>query len=155
MSEISARPEYKELYYRFTSYTFPGRIYSYCVDTNESTMIYQTKIPGEGFDHLQSEQVFYAAKEDPSVKIPMTLIYHKDIDRKSGDNPVLLYGYGGFSISLLPGFSSTRCALVASTKTIYAIANIRGGFAFLDMIFFISAFVYYLWLFLNSNMFQR
>jgi len=124
VSSISGEKRYKELFYKFTSFTYPGTIFSYDFNTNESTVFYETNV--EGFDpsKFTVEQVFYESKD--STKIPMFLYYPKGI-QKNGEAITYLYGYGGFDISLMPSFSTMRCGFSEGYNAIIAIANLRGG----------------------------
>ena len=112
----------KETFYVFTSFTFPPTIYQYDLDANESKLYMSPKVAFKPDDYT-TEQVFYPSKD--GTKIPMFLIYKKGM-KKDGANPVLLYGYGGFNISLTPGFSTNRLVFIENGG-IYAQANLRGG----------------------------
>lgn len=112
----------KEAFYAFTSFTTPSTIYSYDIDNNTSTVLFQPNLNFK-FDDYQSQQVFYTSKD--GTLIPMFLIHKKGI-KLDGTNPTLLYGYGGFNISMLPSFSTSRLAWLENGG-IYAIANLRGG----------------------------
>ena len=112
----------KETFYVFTSFTFPPTIYKYNLDTNESELYMSPKVAFNPDDY-ETEQVFYPSKD--GTQIPMFLTYKKGL-QKDGTNPVLLYGYGGFNISLTPGFSTNRLAFIENGG-IYAQANLRGG----------------------------
>jgi len=109
-------------FYSFTSFTFPGAIYKYNVETNESTLYRAPKVNFNS-DEFVTEQVFYPSKD--GTKIPMFLTYKKGLKR-DGSNPVYLYGYGGFNISLNPGFSAMRIPFLENGG-IYAQTNLRGG----------------------------
>ena len=111
-----------ETFYSFTSYNTPTGIYRYNMRTGQSQLIRQPKVDFDPEDY-HVEQVFYASKD--GTRIPMFLAYRKGIER-DGDNPTLLYGYGGFSISLTPYFSVSRLAWM-EMGGIMAIANLRGG----------------------------
>ena len=111
-----------ETFYSFTSYNTPTGIYRYDMHTGKSQLIRQPKVDFDPEDY-HVEQVFYASKD--GTRIPMFLAYRKGIER-DGDNPTLLYGYGGFSISLTPYFSVSRLAWM-EMGGIMAIANLRGG----------------------------
>jgi prolyl oligopeptidase len=112
----------KETFYSFSSFTFPPTIYSYDPDKNESGVYLAPKVAFNP-DEYTTEQVFYPSKD--GVRIPMFLTYKKGL-QKDGSNPVWLYGYGGFNISLSPGFSTNRL-LFLENGGIYAQANLRGG----------------------------
>ena len=112
----------KETFFSFTSFTFPGTIYKYDIDKNESQVFIAPKVLFEP-DKYTTEQVFYPSKD--GTKVPMFLTYKKDLKR-NGKNPVLLYGYGGFNISLNPGFTTSRIPFLESGG-IYAQTNLRGG----------------------------
>lgn len=110
------------LYYGFTSYTQPATLYRYDTETGESTLY---KASGVDFDPEQytSRQVFYRSKD--STRIPMIIVHKKGLKR-DGQNPTMLYGYGGFSISLTPSFSTERIVWLENGG-VYAVPNLRGG----------------------------
>ncbi|MDR0749005.1 MAG: prolyl oligopeptidase family serine peptidase [Tannerellaceae bacterium] len=112
----------KETFYSFSSFTFPATIYTYDPDKNESGVYLAPKVAFNP-DEYTTEQVFYPSKD--GTQIPMFLTYRKGL-QKDGSNPVLLYGYGGFNISLNPGFSTNRLVFLENGG-IYAQANLRGG----------------------------
>ncbi|AAO07721.1 prolyl oligopeptidase family protein [Vibrio vulnificus] len=110
------------LYYTFTNYVTPPTIFSLDVNSGESQVFQESKAP---FDRTQfeSQQVFYPSKD--GTLIPMIISYKKGIEL-NGKNPTILYGYGGFDVSLTPAFSG----MVASWLElggVYAVANLRGG----------------------------
>lgn len=119
---ISGNMDENEAFYTFTSYTFPPTIYRYDVAENKAELFRKSEVSFNADDYV-SEQVFYNSKD--GTKVPMTITYKKGIKR-NGKNPVMLYGYGGFNISLLPSFSITRIPFLEKGG-IYAIANLRGG----------------------------
>lgn len=112
----------KECFFTFTSFTIPGATYKYDIDRNTYTLLRSPKVDFNP-DEYTTEQVFYPSKD--GTRIPMFLTYRKGLKR-DGRNPVYLYGYGGFNISLYPGFSSSRIPFLESGG-IYAQANLRGG----------------------------
>ena len=112
----------KECFYSFTSFTVPGTIYQYDINSNTSTLYAAPKVNFR-LDDYTSEQVFFESKD--GTRIPMFLTYKKGL-RRNGKNPVYLYGYGGFNISLPPGFSSSRIPFLENGG-IYAQVNLRGG----------------------------
>ena len=114
--------EHKEIYYAFTSYTFPGAIYKYDMDKDESSLIFTPKVDFNPEEYV-TEQLTYPSKDGTMVNMFVT--HRKDIEM-NGKNPVLLYGYGGFNISLTPGFSAMRIPFIQSGG-IYVVANLRGG----------------------------
>ncbi len=111
-----------DTFYSFTSYTVPSRIYRYDMTTGESTLFREAQV---AFDPSQYEtsQVFYTSKD--GTRVPM-FITHKKGMKPNGQNPTLLYGYGGFSISLTPGFSVGNLVWL-EMGGIYAVPNLRGG----------------------------
>ena len=111
-----------ETYYTYTSYVYPSTIFKYDIKTGAST-VYKTS--GVKFDPsmYESKQVFYKSKD--GEKIPMIITYKKGM-KLTGKNPVLLYGYGGFNISLTPAFSVSNIVFMENGG-IYAVANLRGG----------------------------
>jgi len=112
----------KTSYYTFSNYTTPTTIYALDIETGESTLFNK---PASKFDGSQfvSKQVFYKSKD--GTQVPMIITYHKDT-KLDGTNPTMLYGYGGFNVSLTPSFSSTVAAWL-ELGGIYAVPNIRGG----------------------------
>jgi len=119
---FSGDKDEKDAFYIFTSFTFPGAVYKYNVDTNESSLYRAPKVNFNPEDFV-TEQVFYPSKD--GTKIPMFLTYKKGL-KKDGSNPVFLYAYGGFNISLNPSFSTFRIPFLENGG-IYAQANLRGG----------------------------
>ncbi|KAA6341327.1 Prolyl endopeptidase [termite gut metagenome] len=119
---FSGDKDEKDCYFTFTSFITPGTIYKYDVDTNT----YATyRVPNVKFnpDDFITEQIFFPSKD--GTKIPMFLTYKKGL-KKDGTNPLLLYGYGGFNISLNPGFSTTRIPFL-DKGGIYVEVTLRGG----------------------------
>nr|WP_322743749.1 prolyl oligopeptidase family serine peptidase [Romeria gracilis] len=111
-----------ETFYSFTSFTIPSRIYRYNLKTGESTLFRE---PTVDFDPAQYEtrQVFYDSKD--GTQIPMFITHRRGLEL-NGQNPVLLYGYGGFSISLSPSFSVSNLVWL-ELGGVYAVPNLRGG----------------------------
>lgn len=119
---FSGKWEDTELYYSFTSYINPGTIYRYEIEKGESEVY---KKSGVRFDPTAytSHQVFYTSKD--GTRIPM-LITHKKGLSLNGKNPTLLYGYGGFNISLTPAFSVSNMIWLEQGGVL-AVPNLRGG----------------------------
>ncbi len=122
-ASASSSRKYPDIFYSFNSYVHPSAIYSYDAATGTSTFIEQSDINGVNLEDYTTEQVFYNSAD--GTKIPMFLTYKKGMKR-DGKNPVLLYGYGGFNVSLPPSFSANRL-LWLENGGIYAVANLRGG----------------------------
>lgn len=112
----------KVLYYSFTNYTTPGSTYSFDPKSGDSKVYQTPKIDFNSNDY-ESKQVFYTSKD--GTKIPM-IITHKKGLKLNGKNPTILYGYGGFNVSLTPSFSISN-AVWMENGGIYAVANLRGG----------------------------
>lgn len=121
-SGFNAKKTEKELYYTFTSYIYPPTIFKYIIGSGQSV---EYKKAGVEFDPSKfvSKQVFYTSKD--GTKIPMIITHKKGIEL-NGKNPTLLYGYGGFSVSLTPAFSTSNIVLLEQGG-IYAVPNLRGG----------------------------
>ena len=111
-----------ETFYSFSSFAVPPSIYRYDMITRKSTLLKRADVDFVPEDYM-TEQVFYTSKD--GTRVPMFLTYKKGIKR-DGKNPTLLYGYGGFNISLTPRFSISRLAWM-EMGGIYAQANLRGG----------------------------
>ena len=110
------------IYYSFTNYTTPGSIYSFKPETGVSELYKKPAIDFNS-DNYESKQVFYTSKD--GTKIPMIISYKKGTVL-NGENPTILYGYGGFNISLTPSFSISN-AVWMEQGGIYAVPNLRGG----------------------------
>ncbi len=112
----------KETFYGFTSFTTPTTVYRYDVRSGRSTVWRQPKLTFNP-ESYETTQVFYPSKD--GTKIPMFLSHKKGLKR-DGKNPTVLYGYGGFNISLSPGFSPGALAWM-ELGGLYALPNLRGG----------------------------
>ncbi len=112
----------KELFYTFSSFNTPPSIYRYNLATGQSTLFRKTEVKVPTAD-LVTEQVFFTSKD--GTKVPMFLTYKKGMQR-DGNNPVLMYGYGGFNIPVTPAFSVSN-AFFMEQGGIYASVNLRGG----------------------------
>ncbi|MBO7616129.1 MAG: S9 family peptidase [Bacteroidales bacterium] len=119
---FSSKYEEPEVFYAFTSFAFPTTIYQYNIDDNTSTVFRAPAIDFKSDDFV-TEQVFVDSKD--GTKVPMFLTYKKGM-QKDGTNPTFLYGYGGFNITLNPGFSTSRLPFLENGG-IYAQMNLRGG----------------------------
>ncbi|EJG1733290.1 S9 family peptidase [Vibrio parahaemolyticus] len=119
---FSGKKEETEVYYSFTNYKMPSTTYRLNIKDGDSEVYYKSKAP---FDPAlyESRQVFYTSKD--GTKVPMIITYKKGTPM-DGSAPTILYGYGGFNISLTPSFSPTRAAWL-ELGGVYAVANIRGG----------------------------
>ncbi len=113
----------KETFYGFTGFTAPGTIYRYDLETGQSTIFRQPKIAGFDPGRYETRQVFYTSKD--GTRVPMFLTYKKGL-KLDGDNPVFLYGYGGFNVSVTPSFSVNQVVWM-ERGGISAVANLRGG----------------------------
>ena len=122
VGSVGGKKEDTTLYYSFTNYKTPGSIYSYDPESGTSTLYFSPDISFNPDDY-ESEQVFYTSKD--GTKVPMIITYKKGLE-KNGKNPTMLYGYGGFNISLTPSFS-TAMAVWMEQGGIYAVPNLRGG----------------------------
>ena len=109
-------------FYSFSSFNRPPSVYHYDLKTGRSTLFRQAKVDFHPDDYVV-EQVFFNSKD--GTRVPMFIAYKKGIER-DGQNPTLLYGYGGFNISLTPGFSITRLQWM-EMGGVFAMANLRGG----------------------------
>ena len=119
---FGGKKEEAVVYYTFSNYYTPSSIYSFEAKSGKSTVYQKPKVD---FDPSQyeSKQVFYTSKD--GTKIPMIITYKKGIKLNS-KNPTILYGYGGFNISVTPSFSVSN-ALWLENGGVYAVANLRGG----------------------------
>lgn len=111
-----------EAFYTFTSFTYPSTVYKYDMDKNTSEVYRQPSVSFNPEDYV-TEQVFFESVD--GTKVPMSLTYRKDL-KKDGTNPVYLYGYGGFGITLYPAYRPNMMYLL-DKGFIYAQTNLRGG----------------------------
>jgi prolyl oligopeptidase len=121
-SGFGGRQDNPETFYSFTNYTTPGSIYRYDVASGESSL---WKEPQVAFDRTQfeSKQVFYTSKD--GTRVPMIIVHKKGL-KLDGGNPTILYAYGGFNISLTPGFSVSNVVWL-EVGGVFAVPNLRGG----------------------------
>ncbi len=119
---FGGKKEESEFYFSFTNYNTPSSIYKYNVETGQYEQYWKPQIDFNPEDY-QSEQVFYTSKD--GTRVPMIITYKKGLER-NGKNPTMLYGYGGFNISLTPSFSIVN-AIWMEQGGIYAVPNLRGG----------------------------
>lgn len=113
----------REVFYTFTSFTYPPTIFRYDIASRKSTLFRAPEIPDFKPSDYETREVFYKSKD--GTQIPMFLTYRKGL-KLDGHNPTVLYGYGGFNITTSPNFSSLRLALLEQ-GFVYASANMRGG----------------------------
>lgn len=117
-----AKKDENILFFNFTSYTTPSKIIKYNIEKNELKDFF---IPEVNFNlsEYKCEQVFFKSKD--GTKVPMHIVSKKDI-KLDGNNPTIMYGYGGFAISLTPAFSAARIAFL-ERGGIFVCVNLRGG----------------------------
>jgi len=120
---FDGRRDEQFVFYTFTSFTFPPTIYRYDIATRTSTVFRAPEIPDFNPNDYETKQVFYTSKD--GTRVPMFITHRKGL-KLDGNNPTLLYGYGGFNITTAPNFNSLRLALLEQ-GFVYASANIRGG----------------------------
>jgi len=119
---FGTKKENEELYYSFTNYVTPGTIYKYNIEEGTSEVYNKPNIKFNPEDY-ESKQVFYTSKD--GTKIPMIITHKKGLEL-DGKNPTMLYGYGGFNVSLTPSFSTAN-AIWMEQGGVYAVPNLRGG----------------------------
>jgi prolyl oligopeptidase len=119
---FSGKRKDKETFYAFTSFTSPTTIYRYDPSAGKSSIFKQPKVDFDAAKY-ETKQVFYSSKD--GTRVPMFLTYKKGL-KLDGENPTLLYAYGGFDISLTPSFSVPNVVWL-EMGGIYAQANLRGG----------------------------
>jgi prolyl oligopeptidase len=119
---FGGRREDTETFYTFGSFTYPGTIYRLDLKTGKSSVFRTPKVAFKSADY-DVKQVFYPSKD--GTKVPMFLVHKKGL-KLDGQNPTLLYGYGGFNVSLTPGFSVSRMVWL-EMGGVYAMPNLRGG----------------------------
>lgn len=119
---FEGKKDQTSLYYNFTNYKTPSTIFKLDVSNGQSSVYRKSKAPFDD-EAYESKQVFYTSKD--GTQVPM-IITHKKGMKLDGTNPTMLYGYGGFNVSLQPSFSSTNAAWLEQGG-VYAVPNLRGG----------------------------
>ena len=122
VSALSGKKDENVAYYSYTSFNTPGEIYKYDFTTKKSTLHFRPEVKFNP-DDFEVNQEFYASKD--GTKVPMFIVHKKGL-KLDGQNPTLLYAYGGFNISLTPSFSASRIAFLENGG-VYVMANLRGG----------------------------
>ena len=121
-SGLGGKTEQTQLYYTFTNYVTPPTIFSFDVESGSSEIYQHSESPFES-DKFESKQVFYTSKD--GTQVPMLISYKKGL-KLDGNNPTMLYAYGGFNVSLTPSFSGTVGSWL-ELGGVYAVPNLRGG----------------------------
>ena len=121
-SGFSGKEDATKVFYSFTNYSTPGSTFEFNLESGESNLYRKSPVDFDA-SKFESKQVFYTSKD--GTKVPMIITYKKGLEL-DGDNPTMLYGYGGFNVSLMPRFSST-VALWLEQGGVYAVPNLRGG----------------------------
>lgn len=121
---LRCKSDQEDLFYQFTGFIHPGTVIRVHTPTWESSVWKQSNVPGLDSSEFETKQVFYKSKD--GTKVPMFLTSRKG-QQPTGDVPTFLYGYGGFNISLQPGFSPFRLLFVKMFGGIYAVPGLRGG----------------------------
>jgi prolyl oligopeptidase len=116
-------PDAPFAFYAFTSFTEPSTIYRYDIASRASTVFLEARAPGFDPSRFETSQVFVTSRE--GTRVPMFLVHRKGL-ALDGRNPTLMYGYGGFNVSLTPAFNALRLALLEK-GFVYASVNLRGG----------------------------
>ncbi|WP_439184192.1 prolyl oligopeptidase family serine peptidase [Carboxylicivirga taeanensis] len=122
VSGFRGKKDETETFYTFSSYTYPAVVYKYDTEKNESEVYSQTEIDFN-IEKYETKQIKYKSKD--GTEVPMFIVHKKGL-KLDGNNPTWLYGYGGFNVSLNPGFDVRRL-LWLENGGIYAVANLRGG----------------------------
>ncbi|MDX8552271.1 prolyl oligopeptidase family serine peptidase [Tenacibaculum sp. 1B UA] len=119
---FGGKTDAKELYFSFTNYNTPGSSYKFNPEDGTYELYWKPSISFNSDDY-ESKQVFYSSKD--GTKVPMIITYKKGLEL-NGKNPTILYGYGGFNVSLTPSFSIAN-AVWMEQGGVYAVPNLRGG----------------------------
>ena len=122
ISSISPLKDSNDFFYSYTSFNRPSSVYRYDAASGNSNIHFEPKLAFNP-DQITVKQVFYKSKD--GTRVPMFIMHKKGL-KLTGNTPTLLYGYGGFNISILPSFSPSRIAWI-DMGGVYAVANIRGG----------------------------
>jgi len=119
---FNGRKNDTEIFYTFTSFTYPSTIFRYDLKTGQNSLFRQPDVDFET-DNYTTKQIFFTSKD--GTKVPMFIAHHNDVEL-DGNNPTLLYAYGGFNVNMTPSFRISNIALLEKGG-IYAMPNLRGG----------------------------
>jgi prolyl oligopeptidase len=119
---FGGRKEDTEVFFTFTSFSFPPTIYRYSISEAKTDLFRKSSVKFNPEEYV-TEQKFFTSKD--GTKVPMFIVYKKGLE-KNGKNPTLVYGYGGFNVNLTPGFSVSRLVLLENGG-VFAMVNLRGG----------------------------
>jgi len=122
-SGFDGKQDDKFIFYTFNSLNIPPSIYKYDIASRSSSLFWAPKIPDFRPEDYESKEVFYSSKD--GTRVPMFIVHKKGLTL-DGKNPTVLYGYGGFNVTVAPTFSALRIALLEQ-GVVYASASIRGG----------------------------
>ena len=125
ITSVSSRDDSNSIYYGFTSFLYPERIYRYRVRQGSTGTVFAPKVPFDPSPY-ETRQVFYASKD--GTRVPMFIVARRGV-KLDGRNPTILYGYGGFDITLMPGFMP-MLPVWLELGGVYAVPNLRGGGTF-------------------------
>ena len=112
----------KEIFYTYTSFNYPPAIFSYNINSGESKLFRKTEVKINADDYV-TVQSFFTSKD--GAKVPMFITYKRGL-KLDGNNPTLIYGYGGFNIPVTPSFSISN-AFFLEQGGVYVVVNLRGG----------------------------
>ncbi len=121
-SGFHGKNEDEIVYFNFSSYTVPNTVYRYEIATGDTEIFREPKVAFDP-EAYETKQIFYASKD--GTKVPMFITHKKGL-KLDGNNPTYLYAYGGFNVSLTPGFSTSMITWLENDG-VYAVPNIRGG----------------------------
>jgi prolyl oligopeptidase len=119
---FSGKEDHETLFYSFSSFVYPPTIFKYDVASGTSEPFYETELKFDPTQYVE-KQVFFTSKD--GTRVPMFIVHKKDL-KLDGQRPTYLYGYGGFNVSLSPGFSASNLILLENDG-VYVMANLRGG----------------------------
>jgi prolyl oligopeptidase len=122
ITELSARADSSSIYYGFTSFLYPTRIYRYDVPTAKTRTVFEPDVKFDASEY-ESRQIFYRSKD--GTRVPMFIVARKGL-KLDGKNPTVLYGYGGFDVNITPSFDP-MLPVWLELGGIYAVPNLRGG----------------------------
>ena len=121
-SGFSGTPDQEVLFYSFSSFLYPSTVFSYDPNSSESVPYFESELEFDPDEYIEKQVIYESAD---GTEVPMFVVHKRGLEL-DGNNPAMLYGYGGFNISLTPSFSASNLVLLENGG-VYAMANIRGG----------------------------